>query len=78
MKNFYSTVLQLEHLETIALFKLRKDFSFFVQLREEAYKLESKALEEGEELIQFLLISEFQSPPMAIIGCFCAPSYFSH
>lgn len=72
MKNFYSTVLQLEHLETIVLFKLRKDFSFFVQLREEANNLESKPLEEGEELIQFLLISEFQSPPLAIIGDYTA------
>lgn len=75
MKNFYSTVLQLEHLETIVFFKLRKDFSFFVQLREEANNLESKTLEEGEELIQFLLISEFQSPPMAIIGDYAALAY---
>ena len=68
MKNFYSTVLQLEHLESIILFKLRSDYSFFVQLREEANKLESKALEDEEELIQLLLISEFQSPPLAVIG----------
>lgn len=68
MKNFYSTVLQLEHLESIILFKLQNDFSFFVQLREEANKVESKALENEEELIQLLLISEFQSPPLAVLG----------
>ena len=74
MKNFYSTVLQLEHLESIILFKLRNDYSFFVQLREETNKLESKALENEEELIQLLLISEFQAPPLAIIGDYASLS----
>lgn len=72
MKNFYSTVLQLEHLETIVFFKLQKDFSFFVQLKEGLNKLASKTLEEGEALIHLLQNAEHASPPKAIVGDYAA------